>query len=377
MHPLFVHLPDAPEDDAARRAFTTAATRYGLHPVEVIDIPAPPAPHAPDLLKIGVINTLKLAFVDALRNLDAAAAEVAQSGGRGLSTDDLATLYLHRAMATARVDWNATADAAPTEARTKAFDDYLRAAALAPARQLNPRELPTQTLADFGRAVEEVRRRPRGTLVIQGSADATVALDGGAPLPVAGGVSFRDLVHGEHLIAVDELGRAPWGATVTFGEPTQTVVIPTRPPLALDPATAGAHARRMGAKFALVAEPMGGPRTPIALRLIDDTGVQRDAAMILSRGEPGLLDAAVMRLDEQARRIAQVPEPAPAPPPAPTPNLPPAVLLAAPPAKATFADNPAAWARDHWPLLTAVGVVALSTVVFTLAVSTDSRPTRN
>src|SRR6476620_2964126 len=109
VHPVFVQLPDVAEDDATRRAFTTAATRYGLHPVEVIDIPAPPAPKAPDLITIAVINTLKLSFDDALRELDAAVAEVAASGGRGLSTEQLSTLYFTRAMATARVDWNATA----------------------------------------------------------------------------------------------------------------------------------------------------------------------------------------------------------------------------------------------------------------------------
>jgi hypothetical protein len=376
VHPLFVHLPDAAENDAARTAFTAAATRYGLHPVEVIDIPAPPEPRAPDLLKIAVINTMKLAFTDALRDLDAAVAEVTASGGRGLSTDDLATLYLTRAIATAQVNWNATAADPATPERTRAFDDYLRAAALAPARALNPREIPPQALADFTRAVEEVRKRPRGTLTVQGSADARVTLDGGAPLPVAGGVRVRALVCGEHLIAVEELGRAPFGAAISFGQPTQDFVIPARPPLSLDAATAAAHARRMGAKFALVCEPMGGSRTPIALRLIDDTGAQRDAAMIMSRGETGLLDAGVMRLDEQARRLAQVtPPPAAAAPPAPT-NLPPPVLIAAPPAKARFADDPAAWARDHWPLLTAIGVVTLSTVVFSLAVASDGHTTR-
>jgi hypothetical protein len=374
VHPIFVQLPDVAEDDATRRAFTTAATRYGLHPVEVIDIPAPPPPRAPDLIKIAVINTLKLSFDDALRDLDAAATEVAGSGGRGLSTEELSTLYLYRAIATARVDWNATADAPATEARTRAFADYQRAAALTPARQLNPRELPPQAVADFARAVEEVRRRPRGTLVVQGSADARVTLDGGGQLPVAGGVSFRDLVYGEHLLAVEELGRAPWGTTVTFGEPSREVTIPARPPLGLDLATAAAHARRMGAKFALVGEPLGGARTPIALRLVDDTGAERDAAMIMSRSETGMLDAAVMRLDEHARKLAQVTPPSAAP--APPTNLPPPVLIAAAPAKATFGDDPAAWARDHWPLLTAIGVVALSTVVFTLAVSSDNAPSR-
>ena len=36
VHPLYVHLPDAPEDDAIRRAYTAAAARYKLRPVEEI-----------------------------------------------------------------------------------------------------------------------------------------------------------------------------------------------------------------------------------------------------------------------------------------------------------------------------------------------------
>ena len=71
-----------------------------------------------------------------------------------------------------------------------------------------------------------------------------------------------------------------------------------------------------------------------------------------------------------------MPTPVPSAPPAPA-NLPPPVLLAAPPAKARFSEDPGTWAREHWPLLTAIGVVALSTIVFTMAVSTDSTPTRN
>src|SRR4051812_16330024 len=83
VHPIYVHLPDAPEEDALRRAFTAAAARYRLHPVEVVDVPAPAAPRAPELLKTGVINTMKIAFGEALRDLDAAAAEVASTGGAG------------------------------------------------------------------------------------------------------------------------------------------------------------------------------------------------------------------------------------------------------------------------------------------------------
>jgi hypothetical protein len=373
VHPLYVHLPDAPEEDALRRAFTAAAARYKLRPVEVVDVAAPPAPRAPELLKTGVMNTQKIAFAEALRDLDAAAAEVAATGGDGLSTGELADLYLHRAIATARADWNATAAAGPTEARTRAYADYLRAATLTPGKTLNPRETPPQAVADFARAVAEVRERPRGTLSVTGSADALVSLDGASPLPVAGGVVFRDLVHGEHLIRVEEIGRAAWGAVLALNQPTQEVAIPARASLGLDAATAAAHARRMGARFALVLEPKGGPRAPVALRLIDASGQERDAVQVTAASEVGLIDAAVMRLDETARRLAHGTPPGTPPPAAssPAPELAPPVLVGQPAARASFTEDPLAWAHDHWPLLTAVGIVVMSSIVLGAAVATD------
>ena len=374
VHPLYVHLPDAQENDALRRTFTAAALRIGLKPVEVVDVPAPPPPKAPDLLKIALINAQKMAFDEVRRDLDAAVAEIAATGGAGLSTEQLSDVYLYRAMAVARADWNATAAAPPSEGRTRAFEDYLRAATMTPGRSLNPRELPPQVVADFQRAVEEVRRRPRGTLVVKGSASAEVALDGGALTPVAGGITFRDLAYGEHVVHVEEIGRVPWGATVMFDAPSLDLEIPARGALTLDDATAATHARRMGARFALVAEPKGGPGAPIALRLVDEAGMQRDAALVKGGSEPGLIDAAVMRLDEQARRIAQVPpDDAPAPPTAvaSTGDLAPAVLLSPVRAKARFSDDPAAWARDRWTLLTATGTLLLSAVVLGAAVASD------
>jgi hypothetical protein len=374
VHPVYVHLPDAPEEDALRRALTAAALRYRLHPVEVVDIPTPPAPRAPDLLKTGIINTQKIAFGEALRDLDAAATEVAATGGAGLTTDELSSLYLHRAMVTAHADWNATAAAPPTDARTHAYADYLRAATLTPTRTLNAREIPPQAVADFARAVAEVAQRPRGSLSITGAADAQVSLDGGPPMAVAGGVVFRDLVNGDHLIRVEELGHVGWGAIVPFNQQALDVAIPSRALLGLDGATAAAHARRMGARFALVLEPKGGPQAPIALRLIDASGQERDAVLVPSGKEAGLIDSAVMRLDETARRLAQADAQAgtqPAFAPAPDAALAPPLLLSQPSAKAKLGDDPAAWARDHWPLLTAVGVVVLSSIVPGAAVSGD------
>ena len=378
VHPIFAHLPDAPENDRARQDFTAAATHYKLRPVEVVDVPAPPPPKGPDDARIGILNTQKQAFKEALKDLDAAATEVASTGGAGFTTAELADLYLNRAIATAHADWKAQAGAPPTDERTRAFDDYLRAATLMPDRAPKARELPPQALADLQRALDTVRKRSRGTLVVKGPADALVALDGGALQPLGGGITFKDLVFGEHLLRVEQLGFAPWGTAIPFGQPTMEIDVPARTPLALDAATAAAHARRMGAKYALVATPKGGPDAPVELTLIEvATAAPRDAALVATGREAGQLEAAVMRLDEEARRLLIQQQngatPAPNTPTASSDGsaLGPPLLLTPPPSPARFRDDPAAWARDRWPLLTAVGVFALTTIVLGAVVGSD------
>lgn len=378
VHPIFAHLPDAPENDRARQDFTAAAARYHLKPVEVVDVPAPAAPQGPNQARMGILNTSKQAFTEGLRDLDAAATEAAASGGAGFSTAELADLYLNRAIARAHADWKAAATDPPTDERTRAFEDYLRAATLAPERAPNARELPPQALADLQRALDEVRKRPRGTLVVKGPAGALVSLDGGALMPMDGGVTFHDLVNGEHLLRVEQTGFAAWGTTIPFGQPTMEIEVPSRPPLVLDAATAAAHARRMGARFALVATPKGGPSAPVELTLIDSgTAAPRDAALVSAGAEKGQLDAAVMRLDEEARRLVLDQQAAAGGAPLPPVTavdgaaLGPPLLLSPAPSKARFRDDPAAWARDRWPLLTAVGVFALTVVVLGAVVGSD------
>jgi len=380
VHPIYAQVPDAPDRDVTRREFSSAAEHYRLGQVEVVDIPPPPAPRAGPLIKTGAAKALKVAFDDALKDLNAAAAEVAEEGGAGLTTTELFDLYLYRGMATARADWNASPappalPAPPDDARARGFEDYLRAASITTDRPLNPRELPPQVMADFARAATEVRARARGTLIVRGQADAQVSLDGAAPAPIAGGVTFRDLPYGPHLVRVEEIGRMPWGAAITLGEPSMSLDVPDSPALVLEDATAAAHARRMGATFALVAQPKPGSGARMELRLVDITGILHDAVMVAAVGEVGQVDAGVMRLDEEARRIQRMglaPAPAvAAAPAAPEPAPGPPVLLTPPPAKARFADDPAAWARDHWPLLTAATVLVTATIALSIAVAVD------
>ena len=63
---------------------------------------------------------------------------------------------------------------------------------------------------------------------------------------------FKDVRYGEHLVSVEEPGRAPWGTTRWSTRRAPNVVVPGRAALTLDDRIAAAHANRMGTKFALV-----------------------------------------------------------------------------------------------------------------------------
>jgi hypothetical protein len=92
--------------------------------------------------------------------------------------------------------------------------------------------------------------------------------------------------------------------------------------------------------------------------------------------EPGAVDAAAMRLDEEARRIEKLGlAPATnleAPPPLASGAPSPVVLTAVPPpAHPTLRDNPGAWARQHWPLVTAVGALVGASLILGLTVGLE------
>ena len=384
VYPIYAHQPDAPFNDMASRLLARAAARYHLLPMETIDIAAPPAPAAGAVQAITLAKdkVRKLAFDEAVRPLTAVANTVVATGGAGLATDVLSDLYLFSGMTIARADWKPerSVDQA-TQAR--AYDDYVRAVILTPARALNPRETPPQVMDDWARALAEVRGRARGLLTVRGPADATVAFDGDGPTPVGGGATYKDVAYGEHLIHVEQVGYAPWGTTVLLDRPSQELVIPVRPALVLDDQVAGAHARRMGAKFALVGEvKLGTPTLQMELRLVDATGIKHDATTVPLPAEAGTIDSVVMRLDEEARHIEHLglapssgddSPPAFLPPAITEPGAPsrnPSVVLVAPlpAAKPRLGDDPAGWARNHWPLMIAVLTTAL---VFGISVSAN------
>jgi hypothetical protein len=385
VHPIFVNVPDAPQDELARDRFERAAKRFGLGPVEVVAIEAPRAPEVTERLKTGIGLVTKLDFGRGLATLDEVAADVAASGGAGLDTRALADLYFHRGWAMSRVDFN-PAHVPESSSRAQGYADLERAAGLDSHRVVNATQFPALLAEDWARAVASVRDRDRdqATVVVHAAPEAFVTLDGGNP--VRGPATFVGVSSGEHLVHVDEPTFAPWGGTITTERGVLDVSIPERRALTLPDAEAAARARRMGMAYALVAEPRPGEGgLSLALRLVDQGGARRDSAIARLAGDEGALDAAVMRLDEQARRLelGEVPPKQAAATAGPalsgsavasidTPSaLPAPVLIAPAPLRPSLQNDPMGWSRDHWPLVTAVGVMLATTIILSIGVASS------
>lgn len=362
VHPIYASIEDAPHDDQARGAFAQAVARYRAGPVETIDVPGPDKPRAPQLLREGTAALDARRHDEAQAALDAAVAEVERSGGAGLSGAELADLFLRQAMAAQRADWKDLPGPLQEITPPAARQAYLRAATLAPGRVLAPRQYPPVAVASWQLALAEIKRRPRGNIVVRAPAGAQVTIDGGAPLlPPA---TALDLVHGDHFVRVEEIGHHPWSAIVTLAEPSLEIDRPPVAPLSLDPKRAAEHARRMGARFALLAQLRTNP-LQIELALLDAaSGVASDSTTVPFGGDRAPLEAAVMRLDEEARRRALLdggggPLPIAAP-----------ALRPLPPRDS---EPPAPFVVRRWPLLTAVAVAVGAAVAFGAVVARDDR----
>jgi hypothetical protein len=373
VHPIYAQIPDAPQNDLAVRRFNEVARRFGLGPVEVVDVETPPPSKARETLQAAIARLRKLELDPALVGLDEVASEAAATGGAGLDAATLSDLYLHRAWAVSRADFNPSRTPAST-ARAQAYGDLLRAAMLAPGRELNAQQFPPAIVEDWARATAEIRTRPQATLKVPAAPEALVSVDGGPAIP--GPASFPGLVQGDHLVRVDEPGFLPWGGTVPVTQPAVTKEIPARKSLSLPDAKAAAHARRMGSRFAMVAEarPSEAGGLTLALRLVDAAGNRRDAALAPLAGEAGALAAAVMRLDEEARRLDRsgtAPAPSTVTVDAVPVNAAPVLVGSPPPAEARLGDDPKGWASQHWPLLTAVGLMVGTAFILSLVVAAD------
>jgi hypothetical protein len=373
IHPIFAAVPDLPHGDEAHRRFAAAVTRHRLGPVEVVDVPGAPAAQAKELLKTGKEAVEQKRFDEAEKALDDAAKEIDKSGAAGLTTDELASVFLYQAMAAQKADWKDPPGPVTSIQPEKARQAYLRAAVLAPGRKLLPRQFPPLAIASWALAVAEVEKRPRGGLLVRAPSSALISVDGGPLTP--GLKPMANLIYGDHWVRVEDPGRRPWAANVPLAEASMEITAPETPPLELSDALAARHARRQGAAYALVAEPRSGRPVTVELRLVEvaaDGGNRRDAATV-PLADVGALETAVMRLEEAGRR-ARLTDPAAGR------DSPPALgdlrLEPVPPSTADtgprFAEDPGAWARQRWPLLTAVGVAIGTTVVLGILAANDS-----
>jgi hypothetical protein len=343
LYPIYAHLPGSAHNAQAQRMFAEVAARYRLGPLEVMDVATPPAPRAPELLRRATLDPARSAGL-----LDEAVAEVMRTGGAGLNRSQLADLFLYQAGASSG---------------PRAREAYLRAAVLAPDRELEGPRFSAAAIAAFKAATAEVAGRPTGTIVVNAAPTAEINIDGGPTRLTP--ASATGLPYGEHFIRVADVGKKAWAAVVTLTQASLPIDASIGEPLSLDLTQAAAHARRMNARFALVATLRTGSPLELSLELVDaPTGAVRDSAVIPFASTPGGLDQAVMRLDEEARlktlggsrfRLATVPDL----PATPGPRL---------------GGDPAGWARTHWPLVTAVGVAVAAAVLLGIAVATDTHP---
>src|SRR3954452_4202021 len=95
LYPIYAHLPGSMHNDEAQRLFSEAARRYRLGPVEVMDIPAPPAPRAAEVLAQVRPLLERVSFDEAGKAVDQAVAEVTATGAAGLQPAQLVDLFVY------------------------------------------------------------------------------------------------------------------------------------------------------------------------------------------------------------------------------------------------------------------------------------------
>lgn len=366
LHALFAatSATPGPAELLAARRFAEAIAERRLPPVETVVVAPPAAARAPGLVERAREAAAGLRFDEGARLLDEALAELETGGGAGLDQRELVELFLLHGWMAEKSAWIGATAAAAAPSTPVARQAYLRAATLDPAHVPDPGRFPPPVVAGFVWAADEVARRPSGALVVRAPSGATVSIDGRPPLLAP--ASLPALAFGEHFVRVTMPGRRPWSARVPLAEPTLVIDAPPLAPLVVEPARAARHARDAGAAFALLAEPR---ERALALTLIDtgDPSQQIGAMVSLAPAEDDPLDAALIRLAATARRrhlqarasrigraSPLVFAAAPALPPRPGPVL---------------AEDPAAWARARWPLLTALATAAASAVVLGVVVA--------
>ena len=172
--------------ERARAALAQAAERLGAPMVDLSPVPEP-APSAPLLLRRAIEAYHDFRYPDALSSAEAGVAEATRTGADGLSATDLSDLLIYRALV-----YTEQGDAG------RAWDDFVRAAALDPSRKLDPVRFSPRVVESFGRAVKSVLATAPATLVVTAPDGCTVTVDGRD----TSGQRALTVMRGEHYLRV-------------------------------------------------------------------------------------------------------------------------------------------------------------------------------
>ncbi len=230
--PLVVFHAD-PVDAVAvrtRAALAQAADRLGAPLVDLSPLPEP-APSAPLLLRRAIEAYHDFRYPDALSSADAAVAEAARTGADGLGATDLSDLLIYRALS-----YTEQGDAA------RAWDDFVRAAALDPSRKLDPVRFSPRVVETFGRAVKSVLAVAPATLGVTAPDRCQVKIDGRD----TSGQRAVSVMRGEHYLRVACPGHERYGAVVLVAGERHQVTPVLRARQARTAGTARGLARERG-----------------------------------------------------------------------------------------------------------------------------------
>jgi len=227
---------DADARPALLAAIDAAAAPRGARVLDLSPRPAAPPDTAARVAR-AVAAYDGMRFGEAIGELDVAAAAVAEHGAAGLGRDALVDLYLYRALSKIEAGDEAGA-----------WNDFVRAATIDPARILDPARFRPTAVKSFTRAVKEVSARAPITLAIEAPVGSRIHLDG---RPIGRDRAREILQPGEHYIAVERPAAPAFARAITLAGAV-TLVVPDDAARAPSEADLRRRALRLGAAAALV-----------------------------------------------------------------------------------------------------------------------------
>jgi hypothetical protein len=298
---VFHHAAEAPPEVTAMRQALSEVARAERTTLLDLSPRLPPPAAAAAALRRAVEAWEAFRYHEALEAVTAAAAEASATGGQGLSPSELSDVFLYRALLHAQGGDT-----------VRAWDDFVRAATVDPARRLDPLRFPPRTVETFQRAVTQVQAAPRGSLVVPDLPDSChIAVDGRA----LAGREASSLPLGEHYLRIECPTAAPFATVVVVSQALQSVRAELRPWAIPDDGEVLALARARGARAVVYVRAHGTePGSTVSLRLLGARPAQVFAAPTEAPAALRSLIAGVVR-PRRLPLVPTVPAAAPRPPP--------------------------------------------------------------